>query len=84
MEDSGPGGCGETGGLTGEGVVGDHGGVVSPEQSDGVPPAVVIPHILLGLSETCHSKVPLRFSQKNILRAPPASLLKTPSTVGSM
>ena len=56
MEDSGPGGCGETGGLTGEGVVGDHGGVVSPEQSDGVPPAVVIPHILLGLSETCHSK----------------------------
>ena len=57
MEDSGPGGGGETRGLTGQGVVGDHGGVVSPEQSDGVPPAVVIPHILLGLGETCQSKV---------------------------
>ena len=60
----GPGGGGETGGLAGQGVVGDHGGVVSPEQSDGVPAAVVIPHVLLGLGETCQGKVPQVVTQK--------------------
>ena len=48
----GPGGGGEACGLAGQGVVGDHGGVVPPEQSDRVPTTVVIPHVLLSLSET--------------------------------
>ena len=64
MDDSGPGGGGETGGLAGEGVVGNHRGVMSPEQSHRVPAAVVIPHILLSSGKTCQNKVPQLFTQK--------------------
>ena len=41
-----PGGGDDVGRLGGESVVGDHGGVVSPEESDGGPPAVIIPNVL--------------------------------------
>ena len=54
--DEGPGGREDGGGLRGEGVVSDHGGVMPPEQPDGAAPAVIIPHIVLALSEAYEDK----------------------------
>ena len=63
----GPGGGGEAPGLAGQGVVGDHGGVVSPEQSDGAPSAVVVPHILLSLGEAFPNKDKMSYSCERLV-----------------
>ena len=65
--DDGPGGGGDGGRLAGQGVVGDHGGVVSPEQSDGAPSTVVVPHILLSLGETFPNKDKMSYSCERLV-----------------
>ena len=61
--DEGPGGGEDGAGLRGEGVVGDHGGVVAPEQPDGAPPTVIIPYVVLTMSESYRGKFSRHFPQ---------------------